>query len=43
MQGVLTDIPQAERQSLGDCHVSISLGFFSLPLALGPYDRGLPK
>ena len=38
----INDIPLTERQRLKDDHVSTSLRFFSLPLGIGPNDRGLP-
>ena len=36
----ITDIPLTERQRLKDDHLSTSLRFFSLPLGIGPNDRG---
>ena len=38
----ITDIPLNERQRVKDDHLSMSLRFFSLPLGIGPNDRGLP-
>ena len=36
----VTDISLTERQRLKDDHFSMSLRFFSLPLGIGPNDRG---
>ena len=38
----VTDIPLTERQRLKDEHLSMSLGFVSLPLGIGPNDRVPP-
>ena len=38
----ITDIPLTKRQRLKDDHLSTSLRFFSLPLGIGPNDRGPP-
>ena len=38
----VTDIHLTERHSLEDDHLSTSLGFFNLPLGIGPNDTGLP-
>ena len=38
----VTDIPLNERQRLKDGHLSRSLRFLSLPLGIGPNDRGPP-
>ena len=38
----VTDIPLTERQRLKGDHLSMSLTFFSLPLGIGPNDRGPP-
>ena len=37
----VTGISLTETQRLKDDHTSMSLRFFSLPLGLGPNDRGL--
>ena len=38
----VTCIPLTERQRLMDDHLSMSLRLFSLPLGIGPSDRGPP-
>ena len=38
----MTDIPLTERHRLKDDHLSMSLRFFSLPLGIGPNERGPP-
>ena len=39
---LMTDIPLTERQGLKDDHLSMSRMFFSLPLGIGPIDKGPP-
>ena len=38
----IADIPLTESERLRDDHLSTSLGFFNLPLGIGPNDRGPP-